>query len=118
MAALFAATYPERTRALVLFHPDVLGPGTADRETQEELSRLREEWGTQEFADELLALGTPSISANEEDRRWFANWLRVGASPSVAHALNRAYFETDLRDVLPAVRVPTLVLYRPVWEGR
>jgi class 3 adenylate cyclase len=38
--------------------------------------------------------------------------LRVGASPSVAYALNRAFFETDLTDVLPAVRVPTLVLYR------
>jgi class 3 adenylate cyclase/pimeloyl-ACP methyl ester carboxylesterase len=117
MAALFAATYPERTRALVLFHPDVLGQGTADRETQEELNRLREQWGTQEFADELLALGSPSLAASEEDRRWFVNWLRLGASPAVAYALNRAYFETDLRDVLPAVRVPTLVLYRPVWDG-
>jgi pimeloyl-ACP methyl ester carboxylesterase len=84
MAALFAATYPERTRALVLFHPSVSGPGTADRETQQELSRLREEWGTQEFADELFALGTPSLAANEEDRRWFVNWLRLGASPAVA----------------------------------
>src|SRR5207237_2868443 len=40
------------------------------------------------------------------------NWLRVGASPAVAYALNRAWFETDLREILPAVRVPTLVLYR------
>jgi class 3 adenylate cyclase len=117
MAALFAATYPERTRALVLFHPNVSGAGTVDRETQEELSRLREEWGTREFADELFALGSPSLAASDEDRRWFVNWLRVGASPSVAYALNRAYFETDLSDVLPAVRVPTLVLYRPVWKG-
>ena len=42
----------------------------------------------------------------------FANRLRVGASPSVAYALNRAFYEIDLREVLPAVRVPTLVLYR------
>src|ERR1051325_4660813 len=42
--------------------------------------------------------------------------LRVGASPSVAYALNRAWTETDLREVLPAVRVPTLVLYRTNME--
>jgi class 3 adenylate cyclase len=59
------------------------------------------------------------LHAREEDRRWFANWLRVGASPAVAYALNRAFVETDLRDVYPAVRVPTLVLYRqaPIVEG-
>ena len=112
MAVLHAATYPERTRALVLFHPDVRGPGTSDREIQESLSRLRESWGTQEFADELLAFGCPSLFGDEEYRRRFANELRVGASPAVAYALNRAYFETDLSQVLPAVRVPTLVLYR------
>jgi len=43
----------------------------------------------------------------------FANRLRVGASPGVAYALNRAFYETDLREVLPSVRVPTVVLYRP-----
>jgi class 3 adenylate cyclase len=52
------------------------------------------------------------LYAREEDRRWFANWLRLGATPAVAYALNRAFFESDLRDVLPAVRVPALVLYR------
>jgi len=117
MAVLYAATYPERTRALALFHPDAEGPGTGDRESQEALSRLREGWGTQEFSDELLAFGCPSLYADEEYRRRFANELRVGASPAVAYALNRAYFETDLRDVLPAVRVPTLVLYRRTDAG-
>jgi class 3 adenylate cyclase/pimeloyl-ACP methyl ester carboxylesterase len=112
MAALYAATYPERTRALVLFHPVARGSGIDDRETQEDLSELRDEWGVQEWCDELLRTGCPTLYENEDDRRWFANWLRVGASPAVAYALNRAFYETDLRDVLPAVRVPTLVLYR------
>ncbi len=116
MAALYAATYPERTRALALFHPRARGPGTADRGRQEELSALREGWGTQEYSDELLREVCPTLYSSEEDRRWFANWLRVGASPAVAYALNRAFFETDLRDVLPAVRVPTLVLYRSIGE--
>jgi class 3 adenylate cyclase/pimeloyl-ACP methyl ester carboxylesterase len=116
MATLFAASYPERTRGLVLFNPLVRGSGTADSETQNALSRLREGWGTQEYSDWLLAYGSQTLLANEEDRRWFANWLRVGASPAVAYALNRAFFETDLTDVLPAVQVPTLVLYRQALE--
>jgi class 3 adenylate cyclase len=110
MAALYAATYPERTRALVLFQPMALGPGIANRE--EHLIELRDAWGTQEFADVLLQEGCPSLYPSEEERRWFANWLRVSATPAVAYALNRAHFETDLRDVLPAVQVPTLILYR------
>lgn len=117
MAALYAATYPERTRALALFQPAVKGQGTHERETQEQLSRLRDGWGTQAFSDELLALVSLSIASSVEERRWFANWLRVGASPSVAYALNRAHFETDLTDVLPAVRVPTLVIYRSEGEA-
>jgi class 3 adenylate cyclase len=112
MAVLYAATYPERTRALVLFHPVAKGRGTDEREVQQDLSELRERWGTQAWCDELLSAGCPTLSASEDDRRWFANWLRVGASPSVAYALNRAFFETNLTEVLSAVRVPTLVLYR------
>jgi class 3 adenylate cyclase len=114
MAALYAATYPERTRALVLFHPMVRGPGIEGRGAQETLSALRNGWGEQEWCDELLRLGCPTLYASEDDRRWFANWLRIGASPAVAYALNRAFFETDLREVLAAVRVPTLILYRQV----
>jgi class 3 adenylate cyclase/pimeloyl-ACP methyl ester carboxylesterase len=113
MATLFAATYPERTRALVLFNPSAGSQEAGRREVLEELGELRERWGTREFADELLREGCPPLYESEDDRRWFANWLRVGASPAVAYALNRAYSETDLREVLPAVRVPTLVLYLP-----
>jgi class 3 adenylate cyclase len=112
MATLFAATYPERTRGLVLFHPRLKGKGTDDREVQQVLSELREGWGTRAWCDELLKIGSPTLYANEDHRRWFSNWLRVGASPSDAYALNRAHAETDLTEVLPAVRVPTLILYR------
>jgi class 3 adenylate cyclase len=116
MAVLYAATYPERTRALALFQPSASSEWWGDEATPEALNRLRERWGTQEFSDEILRDGCPTLYANEESRRWFANWLRVGASPAVAYALNRAFAETDLRDVLPAVRVPTLVLYRAPHE--
>jgi pimeloyl-ACP methyl ester carboxylesterase len=114
MAALYAATYPERTRALVLFHPVAHDPTMQTDARRDELAHLRETWGTQELADEILAEGAPSLAGDPDFREWFTNWLRVGASPSVAYALNRAWFETDLRDVLPSIRVPTLVLYRDV----
>jgi class 3 adenylate cyclase len=116
MATLYAATYPERTRALVLFHPgaDVANYGP---DVERDLAQLREGWGTRAFSDELLQHGCPTLYAREEDREWFANHLRVGASPAVAYALNRAFVETDLSDVLPAVRAPTLVLYRHGTDG-
>jgi class 3 adenylate cyclase/pimeloyl-ACP methyl ester carboxylesterase len=110
MAAMYAATYPERTRALVLFHPAPdFGP---EEHEQADLADLRERWGTREYADHLLRNGCPTLYEREEDRELFANELRTGASPAVAYALNRAFLETDLSAVLPAVRAPTLVLYR------
>jgi class 3 adenylate cyclase/pimeloyl-ACP methyl ester carboxylesterase len=111
MAAMYAATYPERTRALVLFHP---APDFSPEPevAQETLADLRERWGTREYADELLLEGCPTLYESEADRELNANELRVGASPAVAYALNRAFLETDLSAVLPAVRAPTLVLYR------
>jgi class 3 adenylate cyclase len=116
MAALFAATYPERTRALVLFHPDLRGvlhkPGVTPEAALRELQDLRDRWGTQEFADELLRESCQTLYASANDRRQFASYLRIGATPAVAYALNRAFYETDLTDVLPAVRVPALILYR------
>lgn len=117
MATLYAASYPERTRALVLFHPAVAGGGTESREVQEALSDLRERWGTRELSDEIAQDCSPSLYSDEAYRDWLADALRVGASPAAAYALNRAYFESDLSEVLPAVRVPTLVLYRPEQPG-
>jgi class 3 adenylate cyclase/pimeloyl-ACP methyl ester carboxylesterase len=111
MAALYAATYPERVRALVLFHPGA-DIRNYDPDVERELADLRNRWGTRAFSDELLQHGCPTLYATEEDREWFANHLRIGASPAVAYALNRAFVETDLTEVLPAVRAPTLVLYR------
>jgi pimeloyl-ACP methyl ester carboxylesterase len=118
LSALHAATYPERTHALALFHPSAYGWGLKmdARELERTLAELRDGWGTQEYTDELLADAAPTLLADDNDRLWMANWLRVGATPAVAYALNRAWAETDLRDLLPAVRVPTLVLYRSVEE--
>jgi class 3 adenylate cyclase len=113
LAALYAATYPGRTRGLALFHPAAHQHHVWESAFEKELDALREGWGTQEFSDHMLEYLCPTLFEREEDRLWFANWTRTGASPAVAVALNRAWAQTDLRDVLPAVRVPTLVLHRP-----
>ncbi|MGZ4110680.1 MAG: adenylate/guanylate cyclase domain-containing protein, partial [Actinomycetota bacterium] len=110
MAALYAATYPERTEALVVFQLPPYGSDEVDGGPSLERTRLH--WGTQELSDEILASICPTLLRSEADRLWFANWLRVGASPEVAYELNRAFVESDLRDVLPVIRVPALVLSR------
>jgi class 3 adenylate cyclase/pimeloyl-ACP methyl ester carboxylesterase len=110
MATLFAATYPESTIALALFHPSLIE--YLDPRYLEELPSIRERWGTQELSDEILNETCPTLAATPEGRAWFANWLRVGASPAMGYELNRAFMETDMGEVYGAVRVPTLVLYR------
>jgi class 3 adenylate cyclase len=104
MAALYAATYPESTEALVLFQ-------MLPRGWQGDLAHL-EKWGTQELADEFLADICPTLLRSEADRVWFANWLRVGASPEIGYALNVTYADSDVTDVLPTIGVPALVLVR------
>jgi class 3 adenylate cyclase len=111
MSTLYAATYPERVIALVLFQPAWAAPGI-EEEDRRSLLQLRDRWGTSEWSEALVKQTAPTFAARPENREWFTNALRVGASPSMAYELNRAFFETDLTDVGPAVRVPTLVLYR------
>ena len=109
MATLFAATYPQSTVALALFHPPLASVQGA---YEAELVSLREGWGTREWCDENLEVTCPTLAATEEGRQWAVNSMRVGASPAMGYELNRAFMETDLSDVYAAVRVPTLVIYR------
>jgi pimeloyl-ACP methyl ester carboxylesterase len=115
MAALFAATYPERTAALVMIgsyakrirdasYP--FGPTEAQRE--EFLEEIREQWGGPVGLEERA----PSMASNPEFRRWWAAYLRTAASPGAAVALTRMNSEADIRSILPAIRVPTLVAHR------
>jgi class 3 adenylate cyclase/pimeloyl-ACP methyl ester carboxylesterase len=115
MATLFAATYPETTIALALFHPSLTE--AMDPAYLEELPAIRERWGTKELCDEILEQTCPTLAATPEGRSWFANWLRVGAVPAMGYELNRAFMETDMSEVYAAVRVPTVVLYRDTPEA-
>jgi class 3 adenylate cyclase len=110
MSVLFAATYPERTRALALygayghFRSWVLPP---DR-IEGALDRMEKAWGT----GESLALFAPSVAADENFRQSWARFERLGASPSAVVALMRMNSEIDVRPILASIRVPTLILHR------
>jgi pimeloyl-ACP methyl ester carboxylesterase len=127
MCSLFAATYPNRTEALVMI-------GTYARRTravdypwaptpeQREVfcQEIVEQWGGPVGIDQRA----PSMAADPAFRDWWATYLRMGASPAAAVALTRMNAEIDIRHILPTVRVPALVIHRSgdlclrVEEGR
>ncbi len=111
MCALFAATYPERTEALVLYATLERAPGT-EEEHRAELRRIRRVFGLQEEFERHNYEGYPSLAHDEEFRRTMRTVVRASASPGGAVDFLRTYFETDISHVLPLIRVPTLVLYR------
>jgi class 3 adenylate cyclase len=115
MAMLFAATYPERTSALILLHTcarhlrDEDYPwGLPAERVPQLLERTEESWGT----GRVLELLAPSLAHDERFRRWFAGYERQALSPRAAVIMQAAYLERDLRAVLPSIRVPTLVVHR------
>jgi len=115
MSALFAATHPDRTRALILYgtyarlvrapdYPFGLPDAVLDRWGE----LLREKWG----GPAGLELWAPSSVDDPPVGDWWARLLRRGTSPGGAVQLMDLYREIDARSVLPAIRVPTLVLHR------
>jgi class 3 adenylate cyclase len=111
LCALFAATYPSRTRALVLYHPLV---SPSDRPIVSPLSgdEAREGWGSRELSEQIARRIYPSLADDAAFLRWHRDYLRFAASPSAAAEFFRMLASTDISDVLPTIRVPTLVLHR------
>ena len=115
MTALFAATYPERTAALVvrgLFPRRMWAPdypwGQTEEEYQRELERELRVFGPRDQAwESVRALG----SFDDEEVDAFLEMVRFGSSPGALEALHRMNKEIDIRHVLPSVHVPTLVLH-------
>lgn len=111
MAMLFAATYPERTQALVLYGAYahygtwVVPPDKLDAA----LARMDALWGT----GELVGIFAPSRAADPQFKAWWARFERLGGSPSAAVHLSRMNSEIDVRPILSSIRVPTLVMHRP-----
>jgi class 3 adenylate cyclase/PAS domain-containing protein len=120
MGSLFAATYPERCIGLALFKPfarSLWAPdypiGMTREEAERRLRDMELRWGTQAYANDAAEnLFGPDV--DDELRRRFASFLRNTSAPRAAATYIRSVFETDIRDVLPLIEVPTLVLLREV----
>jgi pimeloyl-ACP methyl ester carboxylesterase len=123
MAMLFAATYPERTIALILFGTSACWNDAPDypfRQSDQEISdfeafRQRRErlWGTKELAREFLAESfSPPLADDDAMQTWLADYMRNAASPGAVNALSTMNRAIDVRSALPAIHVPTLVLAR------
>ena len=115
MSLLFAATYPERTSALVLYGSYARRAWAPDHpfgRTDEEMGRIIEtmerEWG----GPVGVEIWVPSMAGDERFRHWWANYLRLAGSPGTAVSVMRMNMEIDVRHVLPVIRVPTLVIHR------
>lgn len=127
MCSLFAATYPEKTAALVMIGTyakrikDVDYPwGVSQEDRDAFFELLQKDWGKPIGIEERA----PSLAGDESFRNWWATYLRMGASPGAAVALTKMNAEIDVRNVLPTIRVPSLVIHRSgdlclkVEEGR
>jgi len=114
-AMVFAATHPERVQSLVLFGPyarlqvDEDYPIGFPREMVDQLIQgTLATWGK----GGALPMFAPSMADDERFRIWWGQMERLSASPGTAAALIGQWFEIDVRRVLPAIRVPTLVVAR------
>jgi class 3 adenylate cyclase/pimeloyl-ACP methyl ester carboxylesterase len=121
MAMLFAATYPERVAGLVLFYPLAKGVWAPDypfAPTEEdhrlEFEEIRTRWGHADQAKAFLHRAAPSVADDPQVVAWATRMFRQGASPGAALALRRMVMSVDVRDVLPSIRVPTLIAHTSV----
>jgi class 3 adenylate cyclase len=120
MCLLFAATYPERTLGLILYNgyakgtwaPDYPWASTAE-EHQQELEHEVRTWGTYENNERSIRLVAAS---HADDPEFIARWARhhrLSASPGAIATILRMAADVDVRDVLGAIKVPTLIAHAP-----
>jgi pimeloyl-ACP methyl ester carboxylesterase/DNA-binding winged helix-turn-helix (wHTH) protein len=124
MSLMFAATYPERVNALVLYgtFASVKDPPWAA--TRKEWDEMLREWEVRWGEGILLRVNAPSMADDPAIKMWCGTMERASASPGSIVALMRANYEMDVRHILPTITVPTLVMHRtadalvPVAAGR
>jgi pimeloyl-ACP methyl ester carboxylesterase/DNA-binding CsgD family transcriptional regulator len=127
MSALFAATYPERTAGLIIdgSYPSALRRpgypwGIPEDKFEERMATVKDVWG-KVIGMERYA---PSQVHNPEVANWWATFTQMSASPGDAENLMRMNVLIDIRNILPAIRVPTLIVHArgdkvaPIEAGR
>jgi class 3 adenylate cyclase len=113
MSALFAASHPERTTALILYDGFAVGMGVEDAPADMRWGQLGdsvaatiERWGDGETIEWIA----PSLAATPGSKRLWGRFERASMSPGMARSLWDAIQRVDVRAVLPAIRIPTLVM--------
>jgi class 3 adenylate cyclase/esterase/lipase len=110
LASLFAASYPERTRGLVLL--GAFAKFTSWFPTPESLQELFDyietDWGT----GKSIVKFVPSVADDPHLRQWWGKFERLGATPGAVMALMRMNSEIDISGILPTIQAPTLVWHR------
>jgi class 3 adenylate cyclase len=127
LAALYAATHPERTRALILINSYARAAPSEDSEVavtpdqyERILGSIERNWGTGRFLRGVM----PDVPVNDAKLRDLARSERQSMSPAVVGAVFRALFATDVRAILPTISAPTLVMHTvenrliPIEHGR
>ena len=116
MTALFAATYPDRAWALVLYGGaarELRAPdypwGPTEAKALQLIEAARSDVERPGFAEEVARSGMPT--AGDDEVAALARMIRQSISPGASEALDRMNIQIDVRHVLPAIRVPTLVLH-------
>lgn len=117
IAALFAATYPERVAALVLNSPVVRGRWASDypwgsRNEAESAVSIASWWGAKEAVESYIASTMPGRVGDEEFERELASYMRLAASPTTFANLLDLNLALDVREALSTVRAPTLVIHQ------
>jgi pimeloyl-ACP methyl ester carboxylesterase len=119
LCAMFGATHPERVSGLVLYATAARGTQAPDYpwqwsepEWDEYLRDVYRGWGTRAFAEKSLQFFCPSLAGDERHLAWWERFQRAAASPSGLYAQELLFRELDIRRLLPAIGVPTLVVHR------
>src|SRR5207247_5039903 len=117
--AMFAASFPQRTSAVILYGALACGKCRddcpwqwSDKEWNPYLEELHQRWGSQDYADEIIRWMAPSVADDEESRTWWGRLMRLSGSPGTAGAMARLYRDTDIRSILGSIQAPTLVAHR------
>jgi class 3 adenylate cyclase len=114
--ATFAATYPERAAALVMYggmsrilQADDYEWGIPEEIYDEWVDTIQDMWG---HTGAALRFWAPTVAEDPDHQQWFQRFTRLAASPGAAAGLFNSIKQTDIRDVLPTIRVPTLIIHR------
>ena len=117
MSLLYSATYPERTSALILYGSYAKrswGPnypfGWKAEQWDRVLGNMEHNWGTPQGTS--IAVWAPSLVDKPDAAERLASYFRAAASPGAAVAIMKMNREIDVRNILPAIRTPTMILHR------